>query len=134
MQSERARARFCLSFATNPDLSCGKSGYRRPAQGPDARHNNSFLRRTSEQRIRHIRVGCHVEPVVLQAKSKAQQVSLSADHQSCCDELLLPNKWEPEVFPFLLRLYQLFPPKTPVIGIEIKLADPIILTRLSGNP
>jgi len=30
----------------------------------------SFLRRTREQRIRHIRVSFHVEPVTLQAKCK----------------------------------------------------------------
>jgi hypothetical protein len=32
----------------------------------------SFLRRTSEQHIRHVGVSFHVEPLALQAKSKAQ--------------------------------------------------------------
>lgn len=43
---------------------------------PDASYPDvafcSFLRRTSEQRIRHIGVSFHVEPLALQAKSKAQ--------------------------------------------------------------
>src|SRR5262252_415503 len=60
-------------------------------------------------------------------------MSLSADHQSS-DKLLLPNKWQPKVLPFLVRLYQLFSAETPMIGIEIQLADPVIFTRLGGNP